>query len=429
MAKTKYGHTIYTDENGIQYVYGVTPSTKNIRYYDNDGDNRFTDKSSNKIITKKKQYQATPRGFISAMWDKITGNDTYQTTVNGTVKADNRTKVARKIDQTLQDNNNPVGYVYQTVAPLAEMVYAPYGAAKIGLGATVRTIAPAALGGYFSDVAADKLSQLITGKTVKQNLQPYYGDILSDKITPGTLYGTKLAVNFKNLGRFTMNYVYPASYEGHGLYDFGKAIGMAFLPFSKIPHFNNRLPKSFQKHEDYFGDDALRLENMAEWAGVNEIPRKHIFKRDDGTYGFFDTKRYPGVLSDDDHEIGRMRRYQDQVFGVGGEHSDFTLLDKRVDPQGGTWKIWEYQDEQKLNPQWRWADKIKKKFGVDDESLELMDPETRAKAEQSWKKKIPDFFGKRDVKWMVGFDNDIKYKQNLLELPNGDIQLFENIQP
>lgn len=46
------------------------------------------------------------------MWDKITGNDTYQTTVNGTVKADNRTKVARKIDQTLQDNNNPIGYVY-----------------------------------------------------------------------------------------------------------------------------------------------------------------------------------------------------------------------------------------------------------------------------------------------------------------------------
>lgn len=429
MTKTKFGHTIYTDENGIQYVYGVTPSTKNIRYYDNDGDNRFTDKSSNKLITKKKQYQATPRGFISAMWDKITGNDTYQTTVNGTVKADNRTKVARKIDQTLQDNNNPIGYVYQTVVPSAEIAFVPYGVAKTGVKAAVRTITPAVIGGYYVDKGADKLSQLTTGKTVKQNLQPYLGDILSDKITPGTLYGTKLAVNFKNLGRFTMNYVYPASYEGHGLHDFGKVFGQAINPFSRIPHFNNRLPKSFQKHDDFFGDEALRLENMAEWAGVNEIPRKHIFKRDDGTYGFFNTKRNPGILSEDDHKIGETRSYQDQVFGIGGEHSDFRLLNERVDPQGRTWKIWEYQDEQKLNPQWKWADKIERKFGVDDESLKKMDPETRAKAEQSLKRKIPDFFGKRDLKWIIGFDNDIKYKQNLLELPNGDVQLFERIQP
>lgn len=44
------------------------------------------------------------------------------------------------------------------------------------------------------------------------------------------------------------------------------------------------------------------------------------------------------------------------------------------------------------------ATKIKKLFRIDDDSKLA---------------KFIDYFGKKDLKWMLGFDNDIKYKQFL----------------
>lgn len=42
---TALGNPTYFDQNGIRFAYGTTPETKNQKFYDNDGDNSFTDKT------------------------------------------------------------------------------------------------------------------------------------------------------------------------------------------------------------------------------------------------------------------------------------------------------------------------------------------------------------------------------------------------
>ncbi len=93
---------------------------------------------------------------------------------------------------------------------------------------------------------------------------------------------------------------------------------------------------------------------------------------------------------------------EDTQFGVGGEHSDFTLVGRTRNGE----KVWLYEDEQILNPQWKAASWLKETFGIDKD----------AKIG-----KIIDWFGKRDLKTLLGLENDIKYKQYLYEQPDGTV--------
>lgn len=108
------------------------------------------------------------------------------------------------------------------------------------------------------------------------------------------------------------------------------------------------------------------------------------------------------ILPDDTNmKVGDDVLYGDHVFGPGGEHSKFTLV--RRSPDNNT-KLWLYEDEQILNPQWQIADAIKSRFGITDESRTG---------------RVIDWFGKKDLKTLLGFKNDINYKQYLLETDRG----------
>ena len=168
-------------------------------------------------------------------------------------------------------------------------------------------------------------------------------------------------------------------------------------PFSSAPTFHNRQPKWASKHNPI--DKQARIENQARWVGIpEEIPRIVTRDNPDGTVGFTQT-RMGSILPDDtEMNVGDFVLDKDHVFGPGGEHSRFTLVRRSPDNNA---RLWLYEDEQVLNPQWQIASALKSKFGITDESK---------------LGKIIDWFGKKDLKELLGFKNDVNYKQYLCEL-------------
>lgn len=357
-------------------------------------------KQYKRLTTKQKNYQTTPLGFTSYLFDKITGNTTYQEEpsivkgYSGEVKQDDRTQFGKKLDQTLQDNKTPLGYAYQTVLPSAIAA-----STIVNPLITVRTAIPGLAVGLPTSYATNQISKAITGKTTEEIANPYTGNELSFLGNPATYIGGKSAYNFKNLGRFVINDVLPANYKGHGM-DFVKAYATALNPFSKVPHFNNgKRPKWHQKGTIY-DDQDFRFENAAQWIGIpeNEVPRVITFDNGDGTRGFKKALATVDLLpSAKGLKPGNKITHPDLQFGVGGEHSDFTLL-----KQNEHGNLWLYEDEQILNPQYILADKIKNFFhltpGNNPRSIQFI-----------------DYFGGKDLKGLLGFDNDVKYKQIIYE--------------
>ena len=361
-----------------------------------------------RLTTKTKQYNTTPLGLVTALIDKVSGNDTYQEDppfvkgYSGEIKPDNRSKLGRTADKLLQHTNNPVGYIYQNVLPTA--------AASILLTnpvATLRAAIPGIATGTVTSEASNAISKATTNKTLEEHARPYVGGELSFLANPGSYVGAKTGYNYKNLGRFVMDNVLPASYNGHGK-DFALAFAKALNPFSKVPRFFNRKPKWYHKGTA-FNDQDFRLENMAQWAGVpeKEVPRVVTFDNGDGTRGFRRTLDTADILPDaTDLKIGQKTIEPDFQFGVGGEHSDFTL--KAKNEYGN---LWLYEDEQKLNPQYMLTNKIKDLFKIKKGS----NPD-----------KFIDYFAKKDLKGLLGFDHDVKYKQLIYEnTKDGSIHLVQ----
>ena len=387
-----------------------------------------------KLTSRDKAYNTTPYGFLQYLYDSILGDGTtYQEDplmVNGYVgeiKPDNRSQLGRKLDNKLQHNDNFAGWFYQNVIPSA-------GVASFIVNPTItaRTIIPGTLVGGAASFVANAISKNKTGKTTEELAAPYTGNELSFLGNPGNYFGAKTAYNFKNLGRFVVDNVYPASYIGHGA-DFAKAYIKALNPANSLPTFKNgRRPKWIQEHANT-PDINLRFENMAEWAGIpeKEVPRKYtisnnspqktykdplvrfFFKNDkvDNTRGFTTTaykdpllpevpKDNMGVPIKDKKIIDA-----DLVFGIGGLHSDFTYKGRMKYPKKDAQvegDLWLYEDEQKLNPQYMLADKIKNTFNITKKKNPIL---TR----------FIDYFGGKDLKGLLGFDKDIKYKQFLLD--------------
>ena len=126
----------------------------------------------------------------------------------------------------------------------------------------LRTFIPALITGTAASKAADKASVALTGETTEDKVRNYTGNELSFLGNPGTYVGGKVGYNYKNLGRYVMDNVYPANYEGHGL-DFATAFAKALNPFSRVPRFyNGRKPKWYDKYSS-LDDTDFRLENMA----------------------------------------------------------------------------------------------------------------------------------------------------------------------
>ena len=159
----------------------------------------------------------------------------------------------------------------------------------------LRTFIPALITGTAASKAADKASVALTGETTEDKVRNYTGNELSFLGNPGTYVGGKVGYNYKNLGRFVMDNVYPANYGGHG-WDFARAYAQALNPFSRVPRFfNGRRPKWYNDRYSILEDNDFRLENMAQWADVSEkeVPRVLTVDNGDGTRGFTKTIKRP----------------------------------------------------------------------------------------------------------------------------------------
>lgn len=351
-----------------------------------------------KLTTKKKEYPVSIGGAIQHLVDNLTGENTYQIAPSE-IKADNRSTFGKYMDQQLQNSHTPLGYTYQNVIPAAGIAILPFTSVPMFL----RTVIPAVVTGAAANKAANTISESLTGKTTKDLVRNYTGNELSFLGEPGAYIGGKVGYNYKNLGRYIMDNVYPANYEGHGL-DFVTAFAKALNPFSRIPHFyNGRKPKWYDKYSS-LNDTDFRLENMAQWVGVSEkeMPRVLTVNNGDGTRGFTRTIKRP-ILPDIPKEGDRVIE-EDLVFGVGGEHSNFTYKGSKAQKLDNNdvakRSLWLYEDDQKLNPQYKIANLIKDTFKID-------------KKKHPKLIKVIDYFGGKDLKGFIGFDNDIKYKQFL----------------
>lgn len=361
-------------------------------------------KMYDEATTKQKEYPTTPSGLMQSMWDKFRGDTTYKidpAKPQAQFETDNRSKFGRWFDQQSNDNHTPIGYATQTILPAAITA-----SSIVNPTITLRTTVGPALLSMGATKGVDEVSKVTTGKTWEQNLQPLLGNNLGVASNPGYLLGAKWAQHAKNFGRYVMDNVTPAAYGGHSL-QFVTAFAKALNPFSKVPTFyNGRRPKWYREGT-ITGDQDVRFENMANWVGIpeKEVPRTLTYKRADGTYGFNQNavRKFPYIADDEGEtpniKVGKKAIVQDGVFGVGGEHSDFTL--KGDKPQG---RLWLYEDEQKLNPQWQVADKLKNFFNVGGD--ENKDRKLT---------KFIDWFGGKDLKGMIGFDKDLKLKQYLYE--------------
>ena len=139
-------------------------------------------KISNEPQTRQKHYSTDLLGFISSIVDKITGNDTEVVDPHdqGEIKQDNRSDFGRYMDNQLQHNNTPLGYMYRTVMPAAAIAGAIINPAATGLGV---------VGGAVGGAAFNGASNLITGKSWEENVRDYTGNELAFLTNPGAWVG------------------------------------------------------------------------------------------------------------------------------------------------------------------------------------------------------------------------------------------------
>ena len=292
-----------------------------------------------------------------------------------------------------------------TWAPIAAITGLP--ALVTAAGTSIPAVAASVAGGAIGGAAVDKASEAITGHDIGTNIAmhtPLSPD-LGEWINPGYIYGGFVGNNLANRNRYMLKYVFPASYKGHG-----KELRTAFskLFYEKPPTFNNGEKPVWYSTvvSRYNGNPAVaenRFQNGLVWAGIPESEAAHPMYvqnadgsyrlNEDGASGFlglgFDAEDVPQattgkkVIAEDAFTLG----------GVGGEHSDYIGLDK----VGGT-SLMQFNDRQKLNPQWQLASKIKNTFGIDGNSKIG---------------KFIDFFGGMPLDRIVGY-KPFTIKQNYL---------------
>ena len=172
-----------------------------------------------RLTTKNKYYHTTPLGFLSYLYDKTLGNGTtYQEDpaivkgYSGEIKPDNRSAIRRYLDQQMQNNKTPLGYITQTVLPSAAVAEAlVYGGPAIvnGIRTTVSspsTILPAAktlvkegVKGAVGVTVADAASKATTGKTLGEQIAQSTG--VSPDFGEFTIPGAVVYSQVRNIGK------------------------------------------------------------------------------------------------------------------------------------------------------------------------------------------------------------------------------------
>ena len=174
-----------------------------------------------RLTTKDKQYNITPLGFLSYLYDKTLGDGTtYQedpVTVkghSGEIKQDSRSAARRYLDQQMRDNKTPLGYVTQTVLPSAAVAGTlVYGGPTIinGIRTAVSnpsTILPAAktllkegVKGAAGATVVNATSKATTGKTWGEQVAQSTGasSDLGEITNPGLVSGSSAYNIGKNL--------------------------------------------------------------------------------------------------------------------------------------------------------------------------------------------------------------------------------------
>ena len=174
-----------------------------------------------KLTTKDKHYNTTPLGFLSYLYDKTLGDGTtYQEDpaivkgYSGEIKQDDRSATRRYLDQQMQDNKTPLGYVTQTVLPSAAVAGAlVYGGPTIINGirtaaSNPSTILPATktlvkegIKGVAGATAVNAASKATTGKTWGEQIAQSTGvsSSLGELTNPGFVLGSPAYNIGKNL--------------------------------------------------------------------------------------------------------------------------------------------------------------------------------------------------------------------------------------
>ena len=242
-----------------------------------------------KLTTKNKHYNTTPLGFLSYVYDKTLGNGTtYQEDpafvkgYSGEIKQDNRSSVRKYLDQQMQNNKTPLGFVTQTVLPSAAvsgtLVYG-WPAIMNGICTSIfnpSTILPAVknlvkegIKGGVGATAVNAVSKATTGKTWGEQVAQSTGvsSDLGEFFNPGFVLGFP-AYNINNMVPKTIKQKYAAPYMA-----------------SRILNRNiNANPKGqILVSDSYFNspDNWYRITNTPEVYGIKEVG-KNVTTRDSG---------------------------------------------------------------------------------------------------------------------------------------------------
>ena len=224
-----------------------------------------------KLTTKNKHYNTTPLGFLSYLYDKTLGDGTtYQedpTIVkgySGEIKQDDRSATRRYLDQQMQDNKTPLGYITQTVLPSAAVAGAlVYGGPTIING--IRT-------------AASNPSTILpaTKTLVKEGIKGVAGATAvnaASKATTGKTWGEQVAQSTgvsSGLGEFTN----PGFVLGSPAYNIGKNLyskGPKYI-FDNLPY---KTIDNVQRSISNIKSDAITFFRTP----INESPIKAVRNR------------------------------------------------------------------------------------------------------------------------------------------------------
>lgn len=282
---------------------------------------------------------------------------------------------AKNVDwgKTRRSQSNAVKQVEGTWGPIV---------AAATLGPALRTEPLATLigtgAGTVGNYVVDKLSEAVTGNDFGTNVAMYtpLTPGLGEALNPGGLtYGTFVGNNMANRSRYFLNNKEPASYDlsKESLKALGKT---AIEPFYKRPptFFNGRRPDWYWEWAKEHGTESAenRFQNGVLWGqrriSEDEVPITMYKPNADGSVRMTDEgiglQQYN--VDFDKTALPQETQISEDLFtkgGVGGLHSNYTQLARK----NGI-SIMQFQDEQKLNPQWLFADWFKRKFNINSNS-------------------------------------------------------------
>lgn len=175
-------------------------------------------KQYEKLTTKNKHYQTTPLGFLSQLYDRTLGEGTtYQedpafvSGYSGEIKQDNRSNARRYLDQQMQNNKTPLGYITQTILPAAAVASTlVYGGPAIASGtkavisnpmSAMATLGKEATKGIAGAGVVNSISKATTGKTWGEQVAQSTGvsSDLGEFTNPGFVLGSPIYNIGKNL--------------------------------------------------------------------------------------------------------------------------------------------------------------------------------------------------------------------------------------